>query len=322
MKKQLARIVSLLLVLLAGQGCPWIGGTIARSSAQEEQQRLTPWAIAVDRLGRIYVADGGNNRLVRINDMTGAGWISFGTEGGGRNQFRRPSHIFLDARGRIYVADWGNGRIVRMDDITGAGWTALGPKEAGVGHFQAPWNIFVDPNGRIYVTDGRIVRVDDISGAGWTTLEVPADFHGPLGIVVDARGRIYMTGYSGAVARVDSMRGAGWTTLGADGHGWRRFNSPVALALDTAGRIYIADQGNYRIVRVNEIGGEGWITLGHKGDFMGPDQCKRTWFRGLTGIAVDGMGRIYATDSVNHRLVRTNDMWGNGWTTFPCYDGS
>jgi streptogramin lyase len=257
---------------------------MARSSAQEELQRLTPWAIAVDRLGRICIADGGNNRLVRINDMTGAGWISFGTEGGGRNQFRRPASIFLDQRSRIYLADWGNGRIVRIDDMTGAGWTALGPTEVGAGHFAAARSIFVDTKGRIYVAGpGQVVRMDDISGAGWTTLDVREDFYGPLGIAVDATGRIYMSGYSGALARVDGMTGAGWTTLGTDGHGWRHFNSPFALALDTTGRIYVADQGNFRIVRVNDIGGDGWITLGHEGSFVarmvtGPDQCVRMWF--------------------------------------------
>jgi hypothetical protein len=36
--------------------------------------------------GQIYVADGLNNRIIRMNDMTGAGWTTFGTAG------RRPTH--------------------------------------------------------------------------------------------------------------------------------------------------------------------------------------------------------------------------------------
>jgi hypothetical protein len=45
--------------------------------------------------GQIFIADTGNNRIVRINDMTGAGWTTFGSLGSGTNQFNRPSDIFV-----------------------------------------------------------------------------------------------------------------------------------------------------------------------------------------------------------------------------------
>lgn len=55
--------------------------------------------------------------------------------------------------------------------------------------------------------------------------------------------------------------------------------------------------------------GAGWTTLGSRGrgvnEFNLPD-----------GIAVDSTGRIYVTDSWNHRIVRMDDMSGEGWTTF------
>jgi sugar lactone lactonase YvrE len=79
----------------------------------------------VDRAGRIYVADAGNARIVRMNDMTGAGWTTLGSLGRGVKQFRNPPGVFVDGAGRIYVADQGNGRVVRINDMTGAGWTTL-----------------------------------------------------------------------------------------------------------------------------------------------------------------------------------------------------
>lgn len=85
-----------------------------------------PVGIFVDRKGRIYVGDAGHNRIVRMNDMTSAGWTTLGTRGAGINQFDLPNGIFVHGEGRIYVADRGNNRIVRMSDITGAGWTTLG----------------------------------------------------------------------------------------------------------------------------------------------------------------------------------------------------
>ena len=44
---------------------------------------------------QIFVADQINHRIVRINDMTGAGWTTFGTFGSGVNQFNIPFGIFV-----------------------------------------------------------------------------------------------------------------------------------------------------------------------------------------------------------------------------------
>src|SRR5437899_12738395 len=44
---------------------------------------------------KIYVADESNNRIVRMDDMTGAGWTPFGTSGSGPNQFNLPVRVFL-----------------------------------------------------------------------------------------------------------------------------------------------------------------------------------------------------------------------------------
>src|SRR5947209_20201524 len=51
---------------------------------------------------KIYVADASNNRIVRMDDMTGAGWTPFGTSGSGMNQSNGPFGIFVCA-GQIYV---------------------------------------------------------------------------------------------------------------------------------------------------------------------------------------------------------------------------
>jgi hypothetical protein len=44
---------------------------------------------------RIYVSDNGNNRIVRMDDMTGAGWTAFGSVGSGTDQFNSPAGIAL-----------------------------------------------------------------------------------------------------------------------------------------------------------------------------------------------------------------------------------
>src|SRR5437667_1337017 len=127
---------------------------------------------------KIYVVDESNNRIVRMDDMTGAGWTAFGVFGSGPNQFRLPIGIYVSAAGQIFVTDAFNHRIVRMDNMTGAGWITLGGPAAGSGmsQFSSPTGIFVSA-GQIYVADttnNRIVRMDAMAGAGWTELGGPA----------------------------------------------------------------------------------------------------------------------------------------------------
>src|SRR5438876_1640545 len=118
---------------------------------------------------KIYVADESNNRIVRMDDMTGTGWTAFGTLGSGPNQFDGPFGVSVSA-GQIYVADRNNNRIVRMNDMTGVGWIEFGTFGNGPNQFSSPFGIFVSA-GQIFVVDtfnSRIVRINDMTGAGWT----------------------------------------------------------------------------------------------------------------------------------------------------------
>src|SRR5437899_11163072 len=55
--------------------------------------------------GYVYVADRGNNRIVRMNDMSGAGWLVLGTRGSGAKPFNFPRGLFVDTVGILNVSD-------------------------------------------------------------------------------------------------------------------------------------------------------------------------------------------------------------------------
>jgi DNA-binding beta-propeller fold protein YncE len=79
----------------------------------------TPYSIAVDRSGQVYVADTANNR---IQAFTGDGGFlarlgrngGDGTAGSGAGEFHGPYGVATDCRGNLYVSDEGNNRIEKF----------------------------------------------------------------------------------------------------------------------------------------------------------------------------------------------------------------
>jgi NHL repeat-containing protein len=240
-------------------------------------QFASPRGIYVYSPTRIYVVDELNHRIVLMYDMQGSGWTSLGTSGGGVKQFSDPIGIFLDLATKIYVTDAVTDRIVRMDDMTGAGWITFGSTGSGTNHFRNPAGIFVDSTGKIYVADSsndRIVRINDMTGVGWTTIGSTGSgnlqFSTPAFIFVDPSNRIYVVDSNNCrIVRMDDMTGAGWTALGTCGNGVGQFNGIQfqmgGIFVDTGGKIYVADGGNSRVVRMDDMTGAGWTTLGSFG---------------------------------------------------------
>jgi DNA-binding beta-propeller fold protein YncE len=279
---------------------------------------------------KIYVADFGDSRVVRSDDMCGTNWTAFaGTPtDAGMSPLYGAQGITVDAAGKIYIADTFNNRIIRMDDMAGTNWTAYGTLGSGTGQFSAPRSVFVDGGGHIFVTDSgnwRVVRIDDMAGSNWATFGGQGtgtdQFTLPWGLFVDSHGKIYITDTdrsanhaAARLVRVDDFAGTNWVTFGSPGSGTSQLQGPWGVFVDGAGRIYIADNNNARIVRIDDMSGTNFTAYGTLGQSMGQ-------FFAPTGVWVDGAGRIYILDQGStglanaNRVVRIDDMTGTNWTT-------
>jgi sugar lactone lactonase YvrE len=166
-------------VTVAGDGGAGWGGD---GGPARQAYLVRPSGLVLDRHGNLFLADGGANRIRRIDAQTGvittvAGDGRDGFEGDGgpasRACLSNPEGVALDGLGRLLVADTGNHRIRRVGSdgviqtVAGTGG-ALSDGDNGPAAGAAiagPTAIEMDREGNLYVADGmRVRRVDAYSG--------------------------------------------------------------------------------------------------------------------------------------------------------------
>ena len=137
--------------------------------------RIAPDSVAADADGRIYVVDGANHRIRRIDatgvitTFAGTGVAGFAGDGGPATEARLsfPNGVAVAGDGNVYVADTGNHRI-RMIDASGTITTVAGTGVFGYGgddglateaQLSFPSGVAVDASGDVYVADAGNGRV-------------------------------------------------------------------------------------------------------------------------------------------------------------------
>ncbi|MGO9487873.1 MAG: hypothetical protein ACLQBB_02450 [Solirubrobacteraceae bacterium] len=126
-----------------------------------------PQGVAVDAGGNVYVADTGNNRVVKLSPA-GTVIAEWGVRGTADGHFRSPIGIGLDAAGNIYVVDSENNRVQEFDQ-NGHFLAKWGSRGIGVGQFSQPTSLAVGCEGDVYVADtnnNRIERFEPAPRAG------------------------------------------------------------------------------------------------------------------------------------------------------------
>lgn len=155
-----------------------------------------------------------------------------------------------------------------------------------------------------------------------------ARFYGPAGLALDGAGNLYVADLNNHTIRKLAPAGTNWIvstvaglagTLGsADGtNDQARFNRPSALAIDTAGNLFVTDNYN-QTVRKLTLFGTNWVVTTvvglalAKGFADGTNSDAR--FNAPRAIAVDNSDGLYVTDELNY-TVRGVKPVGTNWVT-------
>jgi sugar lactone lactonase YvrE len=236
-----------------------------------------PSGVAVDRGGTLYVADMYNHTIRKmtsegvVTTLAGLGGVSGSANGtGSAARFYWPFAVALDGSDNLIVADAGNDTIRKVTTngvvTTLAGLAGVLGTNNGIGfaaRFNRPSGVAVDSAGNIFVGDYGNHTIRKVTTTGVVTTLAgsgghpgaadgtggAARFYLPNMVAVDSAGNVYVADTGNHTIRkvtsggvVTTIGGAPRVAGGADGIGGAaNFSSPYGVAVDSTGRVYVAD---------------------------------------------------------------------------------
>jgi tripartite motif-containing protein 2/3/tripartite motif-containing protein 71 len=124
---------------------------------QEGSKFSYPQGVACDRIGNMYIADSGRDRI-QVFNASGKFLRTFGTYGRGTGEFDIPTGVAVDARGMVFVSEVFNNR-VSVFTTEGQYVSSFGKKGKRFGEFSIPGCLAMDDYGVLAVCDQGNDRV-------------------------------------------------------------------------------------------------------------------------------------------------------------------
>ena len=315
---------------VAGTGTQGFSGDGAAATAA---QLDSPWDVAVDGSGNLYIADRNNNRIRKVNSagnistVAGTGTAGFSGDGAAATaaQLQNPQGVALDGAGNLYIADRGNQRIRKVDSagvistVAGNGMAGFGGDSGAATAAQLwdPSRVALDGAGNLYIVDRVNDRIRKVDSAGViSTVAGREQLSNPQSVALDGAGNLYIADTGNhRIHKVDSagvistVAGSGTAGFSGDSSAATaaQLNTPADVAPDGAGNLYITDRGNERIRKVDSAGvistvaGSGTAGFSGDGGAATAAQLNEPY-----GVAVDSSGNLYIAEWNNNRIRKVN----------------
>jgi len=255
-------------------------------------QLVTPYGLAVDSKGRVFIADSKVLAVFIFDTQTKAVEL---IKNGTHARFGWITGLTMDDADRLFVADSKMRRVVVFD-----------PQHQVEGSISEgmvdPGGMAIDNENRfLYVADAELdqVLVYDAdppykllrkigTGGKEHTLTTPGDFARPSNVAVDQDGNLYVSDTLNFRVEIFDAEGNFIRTFGKAGDGPGYFARPKGIAIDGDGHVWVAD-GVQNRVQVFTPEGQLLIWMGENGTLPGQ-------FSSLAGLTIDKNNRVFTSE--------------------------
>jgi RHS repeat-associated protein len=216
-------------------------------------QFASPWGIAIDSEGNLWITDTGNDRLEELNPK-GEFVQKFGTKAGAGGskgtEFVEPEGIAV-AAGMLWVADGGGKRVGEFRESVTSESERFVRNVTGTIPTD-PIGVALNGSGKLWVADevgnrileydaeGKFLQSVGSSGSG------NAQFHGPTGMAVAPSGNVLVSDVGNNRVQEFNSEGSFLAAFGS-GSGGESFSEPKGVAISSGGVAFIADKNRNQI---------------------------------------------------------------------------
>ena len=267
-------------------------------TATTQKGMNNPAGVAVRVGGIVWVADTNNNRVLKFttpftNDeaasvVLGQPIFTSNTAATTQTGMHDPTGVAVDSSGNIWVADSGNNRVLEFTTpftngeaativLGQPGFTSNTAHTTKAGMF-GPTAVAVGPLGNVWVVDQRNSRVlQFIKGGGFS----------------DGQAASIVLGQASFTSKITATTQTG-------------MNNPSGVAVDSSGNVWVADQGNNRVIEFASPytkGEAASVVLGQSIFTSSTSATSQIGMFSPTGVAVDSSGNVWVADSDNNRIL-------------------
>jgi len=270
-----------------------------------------PAGLAVDASGNIYVGDQNNNAVKEI--LAASGYTSTVTLS---SSFSAPDGVAVDAYGNVYVANHGASLVQEIVAVNGSIPAVPTINTLGTG-FDQPFDVAVDKSGNVYVADkgNGAVKEIQIAGVNFGSVNVGSSSASPMPVNFT-----FTTGGTLGSTTVLTQGAIGQDFTDAGGDSCTANGSYATGAVCTVYVNFTPTAPGVRYGAVNLLNVDGTIlATGYiQGTGVGPQATFATTttgaslpasqsalgsgFSGPGGVAIDGNGNVYVSDSNNNAV--------------------
>lgn len=225
-------------------------GEVTRQWWMPEYSVGKPEGICVLQDGRIAVADTHYHRVVFF-DHDGTFQSAIGKLGREPGEFIYPVKVIQDPQGDLYVCEYGENDRVQKFRPDGKFLLQFGSFGTEPGQFQRPSGIAWFDH-QLYIVDAFNNRIqvfqEDGKFVGVLAAETSETLYYPYDISVTSQGEFFIAEYGGGRVSKWDRTGRLLGRYGSPGVGHGQFSTPWGITVDAAGRVFVADTGNRRVV--------------------------------------------------------------------------
>ena len=282
----------------------------SHGSATTQKELNAPFGLACDKNGTLWVADSGNNRVLRFDNASAKpqfavnadgvlGQAMFSTNATStpptQSSMKSPRGVAVDANGTLWVADFTENRVLRFDDAA---------------------NVINGAN-----ADGVLGAPNFVTDFGGLCLQYA--FHGPIGVAVDSAGGLWVSDFSNnRVLRFDDAANLSNGAL-ADGvlgqpdftHSTQPISAtaasiyrPSGISVDSNGALWVADTLEIRVLKYSSAaskanGASADTVLGQPDFATTVSSTTQNGLGGSFGLTVDPANGLWVSDLGNLRVL-------------------